>query len=64
MTWFSDFPFVFQGSRGRARGRVPPGRVRRRVNNGRHCGMLCLSTAGELTWVDGAAVACLTLFCQ
>lgn len=47
--------FVFQGPRGHARGRLPPGRVHRRVNNGRHSGVLRLSTAGELTAVDGAA---------
>lgn len=55
MTWFLDCsPFVVQGSRGHTRGRVPPGRVHRRVNNGRHCGVLRVSTAGELIWVDAA----------
>lgn len=44
--------FVCQGSRGHARGWVPPGRLHRRVDNGCHSSVLCLSTAGEDTWVE------------
>ncbi|CAG10235.1 unnamed protein product [Tetraodon nigroviridis] len=36
---------LYGGSRGHARGGVPPGRVRGRVHNGRHCGVLRLSTS-------------------